>query len=87
MAYYSCHINRYKYEWYYKGDDKTVWRDMCHDSYFDLLTVPLVTLGMPLTILLSTDDSAISEKWRKLIVCSLSWVMVCYGLQNGFWLI
>lgn len=34
MAYYSCHINRYKYEWYYKGDDKTVWRDMCHDSYF-----------------------------------------------------
>lgn len=59
----------------------------CLTSYFDLLTVPLVTLGMPLTILLSTDDSAISEKWRKLIVCSLSWVMGYGVLWASKWLL
>lgn len=39
MAYYSCHINRYKYEWYYKGDARlTIPND---DFLLRYLTAPV----------------------------------------------
>lgn len=45
----------------------------CLTAFFDLLTVPLVTLGMPLTVLLATSKSPATGKWKKLLVCSMSW--------------
>lgn len=58
----------------------------CLTSFFDLLTVPLVTLGMPLIILLATDNSSIKTKWRKLLSCSFSWVTGYAVLWASKWL-
>lgn len=59
----------------------------CLTSFFDLLTVPLVTLGMPLTILLATENCKPAGKWKKLFSCSLSWVAGYAVLWASKWLL
>ena len=44
-------------------------------SYFDLLTTPLITLGLPLIIYSSLLNMNIKNKIHIIIICSLSWVL------------
>lgn len=52
----------------------------CLTSYFDLLTVPLVSLCMPLTVLLAIGKSSARARWFLLLACSLSW-LAGYGIM------
>jgi hypothetical protein len=51
-------------------------------SYFDFLTYPLVTLGIPLIFLLLLDKS---NSYKKIIICTLSWGFGYVGMWASKW--
>jgi hypothetical protein len=53
-------------------------------SYFDFLTYPIATLGMPLLFLLLLDKS---DKYKKIVVCTLAWGFGYAGMWVSKWII
>lgn len=57
-------------------------------SYFDFLTYPAITLGVPLTIAILLDSSnKVDSKLLKVIKFSLSWGLGYAGMWCGKWLV
>lgn len=56
-------------------------------SYLDLLTFPVVTLGIPLILWLSLDKSGQRGKIRNLLGCSFFWALGYGGLWAEKWLL
>lgn len=57
-------------------------------SYFDFLTYPLVTFGMPfiLWLLLHREESA-RQRWLRLLRCGAAWCAGYLGMWAGKWLL
>lgn len=55
-------------------------------SYLDLLTYPLVTLGVPITLWLAIDFS-INDKLRNSFISSVFWLIGYGGMWAGKWLL
>lgn len=59
-------------------------------SYFDLLSTPLITLGLPLIIYISLIDKNIKYRIHLIIICSLTWLLgysiiwICKWLMAHF---
>ena len=57
-------------------------------AYFDLLTYPLVTLGVPLSVYLLVDDEEKTKKvWLKSIFVAICWGVGYLGMWVGKWTI
>lgn len=59
-------------------------------AFFDLMTYPLVTLGVPLIAYLGTDREclhSIKKGFKSIIVYSLSWVIGYVGMWMSKWII
>lgn len=59
-------------------------------AFFDLMTYPLVTLGVPLIAYLGTDREclhSIKKGFKSIIVYSLSWVIGYAGMWMSKWII
>lgn len=56
-------------------------------SYFDLLTTPLITLGLPLIIYTSIININIKEKIHNIIYCSIAWFLGYSVIWVSKWLI
>ena len=52
-------------------------------SFFDLLTVPLITLGLPLIVYLSCIDNG--DKWKSLFSISLFWLLGYSAIWVSKW--
>lgn len=56
-------------------------------GYFDILTYPLLTLGMPLTLCLILDKYTIKESLGKVVRYSAVWVFGYGGIWSGKWIL
>lgn len=57
-------------------------------SFFDLLTFPLVTLGIPLTLWISLNyEENLKKNLFHVISCSFFWSMGYFGLWFGKWIL
>lgn len=56
-------------------------------SYFDFLTYPLVTLGIPLILYLQLETSSPSQRFFQITTCSLSWSIGYIGFWAEKWLL
>lgn len=60
-------------------------------AYFDFLTYPLITLGVPLIFYLVLDGNCLPEKqrssWKNLILHTLSWGIGYVGMWSSKWVI
>lgn len=56
-------------------------------SYMDFLTYPVVTFGLPMTIVVILAQKGILEKLKKIIVYGISWCVGYAGMWGGKWLI
>ena len=57
-------------------------------AYFDILTYPLVALGVPLILFLSMDadcKAGIIERGRQIVALSASWIVGYVGMWFGKW--
>ncbi len=59
--------------------------------YFDFLTYPIVTLGLPLIFFMllknTREKRSIAENIRQIIVCCLMWALGYFGIWIGKWAI
>lgn len=59
----------------------------CMTSYFDFLTYPLATFGIPMLLLLALyPDSPVNDFWAT-VKCGLSWAFGYAGMWGSKWLI
>lgn len=58
-------------------------------SYFDLLSCPVLTLGLPLSFILlcSADKFPVFSSWKLSIQASTAWVCGYFGMWLGKWLL
>lgn len=56
-------------------------------SYFDLLTYPLVTLGIPLCVYLVLTDNSLKTQVKRLAGYSLSWAAGYAGMWAAKWIL
>jgi len=56
-------------------------------SYFDLLTCPVVTFGVPIIFLLMLHGSDFLSGLRRIVACGLSWSFGYVGLWAGKWIL
>lgn len=56
-------------------------------AFFDLLTVPLVTLCLPLTLFLYTSDTPTRSKYRQLLSSAAAWAAGYCSVWTSKWLI
>jgi hypothetical protein len=61
-------------------------------SFFDFLTYPIATLGMPVIVMLlmegtSSDIKAMALKIRNIIICSISWGFGYISMWFGKWVL
>ena len=59
----------------------------CAASFFDLLTWPLASCGIPFCLLLCMDNSHFKKKLCLLFVCLASWFVGYGGMWAGKWII
>ena len=59
----------------------------CAASFFDLLTWPLASFGIPFCLLLCADKRKSGEKLRLLLGCLASWFVGYGGMWAGKWII
>ena len=55
-------------------------------SYFDFLTFPFVTLGIPTVILILNNDATV-VKFKKCFLCGFLWCFGYVGMWSGKWLL
>lgn len=78
-----------KYEWFY-NNNRFIYYFLIMGivtSYFDLLTYPLITWGIPLLLLLGMDSSNSKLSFSKLCSSSASWLLGYAGMWVGKWTI
>lgn len=57
-------------------------------SYFDFLTYPFVSLGVPLVIFLSyLDNEKLTNQFFYIILCSIQWCIGYVGMWSGKWIL
>ena len=56
-------------------------------GYFDLLTYPTITLGIPLAYLVLSDRSPALKQFREWVACAVSWVAGYGGMWASKWLV
>lgn len=57
-------------------------------SYFDLLTYPLLTLGIPLILQLNMDSiTVVVKKWRQIIESSVIWGIGYIAMWSSKWIL
>lgn len=60
---------------------------MC-TGYFDFLTYPLVSLGIPIVLFLTyIDEEALYSKMFYIIQCSITWCVGYVGMWSGKWML
>lgn len=85
----SCYL-LFKLEWLTKQKDRLPLLFAavgCVTSFFDLLTWPLASFGLPFCIFLASDKRDAGKHLRLMLLCLVSWSVGYGGMWAGKWLV